>query len=113
MTGQTLRGQPAVLYQSHAGGHMLSGPGMTQLVGVKMLEASEAVERVRAPCSSCVRETTHDVLFKIEREGLLRWDDLHDYALLACRGCGMVSLRHVYHIRVGRDAEGRRIFPGQ
>jgi Domain of unknown function (DUF4145) len=53
-----------------------------------------------APCSSCVRTTSHDVLFAIED----RDDDfetIDEYQLLRCRGCSTISMAH--HRRWLRD----------
>lgn len=46
--------------------------------------------RVQAPCSSCVRKTIHDVLFKIRQDDDEPTVDV--YELLQCRGCSTISM---------------------
>jgi hypothetical protein len=51
------------------------------------------MKKVPAPCSTCVRETTHDVLF--ETPALhTDYDTIDTYALLSCCGCSTISLGH-------------------
>jgi hypothetical protein len=46
---------------------------------------------VQAPCSSCVRQTNHKVLFETNQRG----EDLIDtYLLLECSGCSTISMCH-------------------
>src|ERR1700680_1134621 len=47
-----------------------------------------------APCSSCVRGTTHEVLFETSRQDLEDDEIMNNYKLLSCGGCGTVSLMH-------------------
>jgi hypothetical protein len=50
-----------------------------------------AMKKIQAPCSSCVRETAHDVLFETERRDE---ETLDTYALISCCGCAAVSMAH-------------------
>jgi Domain of unknown function (DUF4145) len=52
------------------------------------------IKKEWAPCSSCVRHTTHEVLFETKREHQGRDDNT--YKLLSCGGCGTVSMMHVW-----------------
>jgi hypothetical protein len=52
---------------------------------------AEGLRRVMAPCSSCVKQTSHDVLYETAQQ-----DDntLDTYALIECRGCFSISMGH-------------------
>jgi hypothetical protein len=52
------------------------------------------METESAPCSSCVRATTHEVLFKINRLDLNDAEMMSSYKLLSCGGCATVCLMH-------------------
>ncbi len=53
------------------------------------------MEKQRAPCSSCVRETTHEVLFEVSRAS--PDDDSGSiYKLLSCAGCGTISMMDIF-----------------
>ena len=47
---------------------------------------SEQKNNVQAPCSECLRSTTHEVLF-----------EKGTYAMIECRGCGSISMAHEMH----------------
>ncbi|MBR0710902.1 DUF4145 domain-containing protein [Bradyrhizobium liaoningense] len=47
---------------------------------------TEPLEKIKAPCSKCMRETTHQILFNCEKDG-------SDYAMIACGGCEAISMR--------------------
>ncbi len=46
------------------------------------------MDRIRAPCSVCARETYHNVLYSTRGS-----DGVTEYALIECGGCGRVSMR--------------------
>jgi hypothetical protein len=52
------------------------------------------METERQWCSSCVRMTTHDVLFEIARQDLADDDITNTHKLLSCRGCETVCMIH-------------------
>jgi hypothetical protein len=45
-------------------------------------------------CSSCVRATTHEVLFETSRQDQDDDEIMNNYKLLSCGGCGTVCLMH-------------------
>lgn len=49
------------------------------------------MKMVQAPCSSCVRKTSHDVLFEIGQQDEHTIDT---YGLLSCGGCSTISMDH-------------------
>lgn len=61
------------------------------------------MKATQAPCSSCVRQTTHDVLFEIEQRDVDEMEIIDGYELLRCRGCSTISMAH--HSRLGESAE--------
>jgi hypothetical protein len=56
-----------------------------------MVDEAKELRKVMVPCSSCVKRTSHDVLFETSQQ-----DDhtLDTYALLECRGCFNISMGH-------------------
>jgi hypothetical protein len=50
------------------------------------------MEAEREWCSSCVRMTTHDVLFEITRRDLADDDITNTHKILSCRGCETVCM---------------------
>ena len=52
------------------------------------------METERQWCSSCLRMTTHDVLFEIARQDLTDDDITNTHKLLSCRGCETVCMIH-------------------
>jgi hypothetical protein len=47
------------------------------------------MKQVQAPCSSCVRKTSHDILFEKAQQD----DGIQEtYVLLECRGCSTISM---------------------
>jgi hypothetical protein len=46
-------------------------------------------KKIKAPCSTCVRETTHDVLFETHQS-----DEHYNYAyaMISCGGCSTISM---------------------
>lgn len=49
----------------------------------------EAVKCIKAPCSKCVRETSHEVLFETHQAD----DDFnYAYVMICCRGCDTISM---------------------
>ena len=50
------------------------------------------VEKIIAPCSSCISETRHNVLYSMKRHDD---EDTNDwYGLIECAGCSAVSMVH-------------------
>ena len=45
-------------------------------------------------CSTCVRVTKHEALHDDRRPDVVDEEIMHEYTLLACRGCGTVCLIH-------------------
>jgi hypothetical protein len=52
------------------------------------------METEREWCSSCVRMTTHEILFEITRQDLADDDITNTHKLLSCRGCETVCMIH-------------------
>jgi hypothetical protein len=46
-------------------------------------------KQVTAPCSSCLKETAHRVLFEKARQDE---DRIETFGMLSCAGCGTISL---------------------
>ncbi len=61
------------------------------------------MKATQAPCSSCVRQTIHDVLFEIEQRDVDQMEIIDGYELLRCRGCSTISMAH--HGRCGESVE--------
>jgi hypothetical protein len=51
-----------------------------------------ATQQMLAPCSGCLRETTHDVLFQVGAPDSIFTAMTHTHRLLKCAGCGEVCL---------------------
>jgi hypothetical protein len=61
------------------------------------------MNQVKAPCSSCVRETTHNVLHVV---GYEVDDDRHDvFSMLQCAGCQSVSMSRQVIFKSDDDVE--------
>jgi hypothetical protein len=59
-----------------------------------------------APCSSCVRSTVHEILFKTTRESD---NALEHYMMLSCAGCGTISMMHWFINTSIKDDDGRAV----
>ncbi len=51
------------------------------------------MNKVQAPCSTCVRNTAHDVLFETAQRDP-DYETIDTYVLLSCCGCSTISLGH-------------------
>jgi hypothetical protein len=54
------------------------------------------MKTIVAPCSSCVRETTHNVLFDTVRQDE-ETETVNTFSVLSCGGCSTISMMHVQH----------------
>jgi len=66
--------------------------------------------RVQAPCSSCVRKTSHDVLFKIRQGDDEEEETIDVYELLRCRGCSTISMAS-HHFWKSDESVAHRYYP--
>lgn len=70
---------------------------------------TEVGERIKAPCSMCIRWTMHNVLSQARRS-----DEFfsYDYSTLSCGGCDTVSMMVVRNwLTPSRDDETRTYYP--
>jgi hypothetical protein len=61
------------------------------------------MEKHWAACSSCVRETIHEVLLNISRQDPGE-EAVNNYMVLSCGGCGDISMRYLFRPSNEADA---------